>query len=280
MNWNIRAGGFASYDPDALRPCREAAIQSVIEEQHQQHRVATTVLVDAYRWDEVYGDGKAIAKHLGYRDGRFTRLEDKRLIRNNGAGIGVACVTDEKIATSSVLDLVTRNALRIVFDTGTHGLQLAMVYADDLDEDVRHAQIGALHAQLEPDVPTVLTGDFNALRADLKGAKMQYRLGDIAVRALAHLAPPTYTGRSIRGMNRRSVVPCIESLGYRDADPFKRPTAPSRLPLLGVDYAFYNEGCSVDNFNVLNTERIRVSSDHLPVRFDVRVLDRAASRPI
>lgn len=271
MAWNVKSGGFNAYDPLAVRPERQEAIKQVIDQQRDQH-VTAVMLTDAYRWDEVYGGHQGIAAHLGYRTARFTRLNDRRLMQRNGAGIGIAFATDEKIAASSTLDLGSRNALGVVLDAGQHGLQVAGVYLDDLNEDVRLKQISALCTELEPDVPTVLTGDFNALRTTLHGAALRHRLGDIAVRTLARTLPRrSGLGKAVSGMNRRAAVPRIEDYGFHDADGAKRPTALGRLMLFGVDYAFHNSGAHVENFNVLNGPQVKSASDHRPIVFDVRL---------
>jgi endonuclease/exonuclease/phosphatase family metal-dependent hydrolase len=271
MTWNIKSGGFNRYDLWAMQPEREQIIKQIVDERHMQEGVSAVTLVDAYRWDEVYGGQQGIADHLGYKEARFTRLEDDRLIRNKGAGIGIAFATDEKIAASTILDLESRNALGVILDAGRHGLQIAGVYLDDLDEDVRLKQVNALCSQLEPDVPTVLTGDFNALRATLHGAALRHRLGDMAVRMLARTLPrSSELGKAVSGMNRREVVPQIERLGFSEAHAGKQPTALGRLMIFGVDYAFHNERVTIENFNVLSGAQARCASDHRPILFDVQ----------
>jgi endonuclease/exonuclease/phosphatase family metal-dependent hydrolase len=270
MSWNVKSGGFDAYDPCSVQPERERAIWNIIHGHHKNYDVAAASLIDAYRWDELYGGEQGIANYLGYTDARFTRLDDPRLMRNKGAGIGIAFATDEKIAASKVLDLVTRKGLGVVLDIGKHGLQIASVYLDDLDPDIRLKQVDALQAELEPGVPTVLTGDFNDLRATLRGAALRHRLGDVAVRIAARVLPRrSEFGQAVGGMNRRQVIPRVEEYGYRDADPAKRPTALGPLRIFGVDYAFHTSGVQIDNLTVLNNAQTRRASDHLPIVFDV-----------
>jgi len=266
MSWNIQSGGFNSYDPTLDKPERETLISSFIHEAHTNSDVENVTLPDAYRWDELYGGNEGIATHLGYASARFIRLEDERLERNNGAGIGIAFATDRRIEQSEPLDLDTRQGLRVVLALGYYGLQVASVYLDDLSEETRVNQVRALHANLIPDMPTILTGDFNALRQDMDGASFADRAKDIAIRSLARvLASRGDVGVSITNMNKRQVVPLLNSLGYQDADNKKRPTAPSMLPAFGVDYVFHNDRVELSNFDVLRTK----SSDHSAIVVDI-----------
>ncbi len=272
LNWNIKCGGFTSYDSNLVIPSREQGIKSLISNQHQFNNVEAVTLTDTYRWDELYGDENAIASHLGFQNARYTRLEDPRLEETEGAAISITFATDKKIEKTTKLDLGNRVDLGIILDIGKHGLQIANVYLDDLSEDKRISQIRALETAIEKDIPTLLIGDFNALRYDMKNSSLEIKLRDLAVPSLSHIIPAK-SGLSITAseMNRRLAIPLLESLGYTDSDKDKkRPTAPSRLPLYGVDYVFHNDNVSIDEFEVLP---IYKQSDHRPLVFKALISD-------
>jgi len=269
MSWNVNRGGFSSYDPNSEVPAREGNIKTVIRDAHNNRGVGAAALIDAYRWDEIYGGDAGIASHLEYRDARFMRLNDERLNRDNGAGIGIAFASDISIEQSRALDLETRQGLGIILAIGAYGLQIASVYLDDLSEEVRIRQMKALVADLEPDVPTVLVGDFNMLRAELTGASLVDRTKDFAVRSLARIIPQKELRVPVMEMNKRKAVPLVESLGFRDADcKKKRPTAPSVLPVFGVDYAFCNNSVQVRSVDIIRTKK---ASDHSAIVVDLKV---------
>lgn len=270
--WNIKSGGFSSYNPSLPAPEREHAIQAVVNHLHDNNRVDTLSLTDAHRWDQIYGGNQGIAAHLGYKEAHFTPLEDDRLSRDFGAGIGIVLATDQRIEQAKELDLSTRQGLGVILDIGSYGLQVANVYMDDLSEETRLTQLRALQSELEPDMPTILIGDFNALRPTMRGASIRIRTKDMAVRSLAHtLSAHKPLGMTVRGMNQRQAVPLIESFGFKDADSAqKRPTAPARLPIFGVDYIFHNEKVAVDE---VTTVPIKYESDHLPLIARARVIN-------
>jgi endonuclease/exonuclease/phosphatase family metal-dependent hydrolase len=269
MVWNIKSGGFSTYDSSLEVPERGEQIQAFIEAQHAKG-TETVGLTDAHRWDETYGGDEGIADHLGFRAARFVRLNDQRLNRTGMSGVGVAMATDHPIAESWELDLGTRQGLGAVLDIGADGLQVGTVYLDDLDEDIRSRQVSALFSGLKPDLPTVIWGDFNTLRPSLAYASLNVRARDVAVRALAMVLPPkSELGQAVRGMNERRVFPLFKQHGFHDADVSrKRPTAPARLPLFGVDYAMHNDLVIIEEVNVLPVGSV---SDHRALSIRVNV---------
>ncbi len=188
-------------------------------------------------------------------------LDDARLQRRYGSNPGIAFATDKHIEHSWAMDLGTRQALGVVLDVGRYGLQIANVYLDDLKEDTRTAQVHALLNELMPDVPTILVGDFNGLRTDMRSASLRNKVGNMTVGVLAKILPQgAELGDSIKEMDSRRIVPAILAAGYRDADEDKkRPTAPSVLPVLGIDYVFHNDQVAVKDLQVLGHNP---ASDH------------------
>ena len=273
MEWNVKAGGFDSNDPERNSPERQQDILGVVTLEHTVGAMRAAVFSDASRWDTVYGGNLGIASHFGFQAARFTRLEDDRLTGANGEGSGIAMLTDETIAHSDALDLGNRQGMGTVLDVGRHGLQIAGVYLDDLDEDLRKQQVKAMIAGLEADVPTVLTGDFNSLRSNLNGASVITKFGDMAVRVAARAVPRRLAlGQSIAGMNRREVIDDIVAAGFSDADRLCRPTAPVYLPGFGIDYAFSkatpSSGLEITDFSVHSA---RKASDHRYITFRVNL---------
>lgn len=270
LGWNIKAGGFDSYEPALAAPSREDDVCAVISDFHVRSSASAVSLSDAYRWDVIYGGDEGIARHMGYPYARFMPLDDERLRARGEDGIGVVFATDQQVHSSEPLDLGTRQGLRTTLDIGKYGLQVASVYLDDRSEETRLRQARALAAGLEKDMPTILIGDFNALRPSVGLVSPGVRARDMAVRALAFSLPRrVYLSATIQGMNKREVIPVIESFGYMDADAhYKRPTAPAILPVFGIDYAFHNNKVTIDNFKVLPT---RTQSDHRAIAFDATI---------
>lgn len=293
MTWNINAGGFDDYTADQSIPGREAAITDFISNKHR-HGVSAVCLSDAYRWGDQYRDqntpGDGIARHLGYKYARFVDFQDERLTADAGAGIGVAFATDHKIEQTRELDLITRQGMGVIIDIGRSGLQIANVYLDDLSEDLRIKQLSSLVNELEPDMPTIITGDLNALRDGMSQSKASIRSRDMAVRAVAALFPKrggylsgldipkiqpridrlAEIGTVTKDMNRRLAIPHLRSLEFADADAAEmRPTAPAKLPVYSLDYVFYNAGVQVTDVNV---EKLPTAeSDHRPLTYSVSV---------
>ncbi|HEV2402617.1 MAG TPA: endonuclease/exonuclease/phosphatase family protein [Candidatus Saccharimonadales bacterium] len=274
LNWNIQSGGFDDYDPEILHPTRGEAITKRIAEFREVSGISAVTLTDAYRWDDYYNGDSGIATHLGFREAHYVRLNDERLNRDNGAGIGIAFATDERVHTSKALDLETRQGLGVILDVGRYGLQIANVYLDYLDEGIRIRQVRALDAALESDIPTLAIGDFNGLRPNMRGASMWVRAKDLALRALinptvqavARACPNQRELATIfREMNRREIIRLMELLGYQDGDSTrKQPTLPARFPMLGIDYVFRRGRVSVSDVIV---RPIDGESDHRPMTF-------------
>lgn len=263
--WNVRQGGFSDYQPSMEAPERGPAIQDTIAYYKQANNVGAVCLSDAYLWDEQYGGDAGIAQHLGYREARYQPLNDARLLEKHGKGIGVVCATDAPIEATRPLDLGTREGLSVILGVGTYGLQLATVYLDDLNEATREKQVKALLHELESDMPTIIAGDFNMLRADLTAASCRTKFGNFAVRVAATVLPnSSYYGEAIGEMNKRKAMPLLAEAGFADADAeHMRPTAPAKFfPAFGVDYMFSKGDVVLNDFQVVSP---RGGSDHLPI---------------
>lgn len=268
MSWNINAGGYAGYDETLPSPERGQAILDVISDARAEHDVDSLILPDAFRWGEIKGGDKGIARHLGFNAAHFVLLDDERLNRDAGKHIGIAMATDKPVHRWRDIDLETRQAASVTLDVGSHGLQLVGVYLDDLSEATRVQQVRALRSNIEKDVPTIVMGDFNMLRPDVYRARQSdriidqmLRIGSPLLRAMMGQHP---IAKTLIEFNKRQAYDEMADDGttiMMDADYEKiRPTE-TRLGHLSVDYAFlYRVG--LDDFVVLDSQG---ASDHKPI---------------
>lgn len=294
IGWNVKQGGYDRHhifdtDTTDLTPEREATIQAFIDEQHEGG-VDAIALTDTYGWHERYGDDTGIAQHLGFNAARFTPLHDERIDRILGPGAGITFATDHTIEHSSAVDIGNRQAQKTILDLGGHTLQIATIYPDDMDENLRLQQFRALLDSLEAE-PTVIVGDFTTLRPDMKDASANTKAHDLGVRALAFsfgfipdknkvrplleaigkgrfAAKVDYYRRSIRSLNERRVIPELKERGWQDADSEKRPTMRKGGLAVGVDYILTSPEITTHDFQVIPTNSV---SDHNATRVRVDI---------
>lgn len=55
LSWNLQCGGFQSYAFDHEVPVRGKAIVDTINSVRSKQGIDVAILVDAYRWEEIYG---------------------------------------------------------------------------------------------------------------------------------------------------------------------------------------------------------------------------------
>lgn len=262
--WNIQSGGYAKYEITDAPPAREIPIQNHIEQIRHEDGIDGISLIDTFGWRQRYGHDAFIARHLGFQAARFVSLNDERLNRMYGESPGIVFATDVPVHEFRELDLETRQGLGAMLNLGRYGLQVASVYLDDMNEDVRIRQARALTDSLEPGIPTILQGDFNALRADMSGASLNARLRNLGIEVLSRVLPDNPLGLSVKGMNERRVIPYLEKQGFEDGDQLKRPTAPAKFPAFGIDYVMANDLVGIDTVAVRQDD---VASDHLSVSY-------------
>lgn len=296
LSWNVNQGGYdrrhvfddPHADPGAHIPEREAEIQDFLHHQRGDG-VDTMALTDTYGWRARYGSDEAIAGHLGLARAAFIDLADDRITSIYGPGAGLTFATNHE-AEIQPLDLDNRQGVQAILNLDGDAIQVAHIYADDLSSEVRHRQVRAGLANLEPDLPTILTGDFNELRPSLENALPGIRLRNMGFRAVVfaitllprqetldtiltkigqshHSATIQYYRQALTELNKRTLVPELERRGYQDADPKKRPTF-KKLGHLGLDYSFYNAKIQPNEFTVLATGQ---ASDHDATRFRAQV---------
>ena len=184
---------------------------------------------------------------------------DERIGSLVGSGAAIVFATDHIIERTDFLNLGNRQALKATLDCKTYTLDIVCVYLDDLSEYTRVKQVKTLLAKLERDKPTIITGDLNTLRPNMHNANISIKVKDSLVRALTHVAPRHAE------FNKRQALPLIEAAGFIDGDEqHKRPTAPAKFPVVGVDYMFHSKSIHVESFYI---PPIRSISDHRPIIF-------------
>ncbi len=282
LGWNVNQGGYDRrhiFDdgPVSAAPEREPETSRVITQQRNTG-VDSVALIDTYGWRQRYGADQAIADHIGFRMAGFVDLGDDRIDRVLGPGAGLVFATNHTVDQLGPLDLGNRQGIKTILSLGSRALQIATLYLDDTSEAVRLAQMRAALSGLEKGEPTLIIGDLNTLRPNLKGASIGMRAQDVGFRAIATcfgLVPKRagaspkfkYYRQAISELNNRRVVPYLERHGFLDADCQKRPTFRA-LGGLGVDYAFHNSQVVADQFTVVPTTG---ASDHDAIRMKVSV---------
>lgn len=267
-------------EEDKPVPEREALLQEFIRAQHESG-VKNASLLDAYGFGERFDSNTAIARHLGFAAAHFVPLEDERLIKAEGRGGGLVFATDHHIENSHPLDLETRQGISTVINLGGKAMQIVTAYFDDANASVRLRQTRALFANITPDIPTVVIGDFNTLHSDMSGASLDTRLHDYGIRVGAfacHLIPPkkylkalpeslanklAYYKHAIPDLNQRNVIPEFLRQGLYDANPTAQPTIRHLGLRACVDHAFLSPQLILEDFHTVPTGR---ASDHDGIR--------------
>lgn len=296
LSWNVNQGGYDKrhvFDDariNAPAPEREHQIQNFINSQHEDG-VDTVGLIDTYGWRQRYGSDEKIARHLGFSTAAFIELADDRVDRVLGPGAGLTFATDHPVDEISPLDAFNRQGIRAIVAPGGRPFQVATLYLDDIDEELRRIQLRAVLSYLE-DEPTVIMGDLNTLRPNLDGASFSAKTHDLGFRAVVFAlnilpkqetidtimakidrqkaaAKVGYYRRALSNLNQRRLIPELEHRDYHDADPEKHPTFRKLGGLaLGVDYVFHSQETKAEGFQVIDASR---ASDHDAVRARFRM---------
>lgn len=262
MTWNPKAGGFNSYQSTAVMPERDGKVMAFLHGAKQQHNLDTVIIPDAFRWQDIYEGEVGIARKLGYKTAYYVLMDDEKLSHDEGRHIGVAFATDKPVHATETIDLGTRQGLNAILDIGPGGVQISSVYLDHDDESRRLQQAKALVTHLRKnDIPTIIGGDLNGLQAVLSNASFGTRAKDELLRRVITRAPERLTPRVATALNQRQAVPYLLANGYVNADPFSRPTCPSRLPMVEVDYLMHTADITASNTQVLRPG----TSDHRAV---------------
>jgi len=258
LSWNILSGGFKDYVSPEKRPERIDGLAGVIKELKPD----VVSLVDTYGWTEVFLP-EELKSIFDYPYIRTVKLNDQRLIiKGHDNGITVfSQVSGTEIQT---IWLTTRNAIR----TKVGGIDIFSVYLDDVSEDTRIKQIENVLKSVNPNTPTIITGDLNTIDlGDLaEASKNMEELGR------KFPGPMKSMESSLNGMKQGEVTKILSNAGFVDLGKGKGNTVPAKLfplpvnkPVLRLDYAFGNNLIKLDEFKVLTNEKYGNLSDHYPI---------------
>lgn len=258
LSWNILSGGFKDYGSSEKTPERIDGLASVIKELSPN----IVSLIDTHKWTEVFS-AEDLKRIFGYPNVYMVKLEDKRLI-DKGHDNGVAVLSQFPDAKMESVWLATRNAIR----TKVSGMDIFSVYLDDVSEDTRIRQIEGVLKLVDPNTPTIITGDLNTFdKNDLEETNKQLEI-------LGHKFPGPMKSmeNSLNEMRRGEVTQILRSDGFRDLGADLGNTVPANLfplpvgrPLIRLDYAFGNDRVRLEEFKVLTDEKYGNLSDHYPI---------------
>ncbi len=259
------SGGFKEYGSTAKSPERLEGMTKVIREIDADF----VSLVDTHRWTEVFREDD-LRRLFGYKNVYMVNLEDERL-KVKGHDNGVTVMTRLPVEKFETIRIFNRNAIR----TSVEGVDIFTTYLDDLSEDTRLKQVGALFEKVEAKRPVIITGDLNSFdQDDLMGAKTGLKILYSFNANARSMEPVT------NEMARAEVTKLIKENGFRDMGKGKGNTIPSKLfpiklngPMLRVDYGFCTPNIKVESFEVLRGEEFDKLSDHFPIMMSVKIGD-------
>jgi len=258
LSWNILSGGFKDYGSSEKTPERIDGLASVIKELKPD----IVSFVDTHRWTEVF-TVEDLKRIFGYPNVHMVKLEDQRLIEK-GHDNGVAVLSQFHDVQMETIWLATRNAIK----TRVEGMDIFSVYLDDISEDTRIKQIKAVLALVDPNIPTIITGDLNTFdKHDLNETKSN--LDELSRR---YPGPMKSMETSLNEMKRGEVTQLLKINGFRDLGKDAGTTVPAKLfplpvekPVIRLDYAFGNSRVKLEDFKVLTDPKFGNLSDHYPI---------------
>lgn len=264
-SFNIRSGGFETYEDGVALPPRLPAIRDAV----RSVEADIIGLVDTFRWAELFRPEEA-AQMFGYRQAYLIDMDDSRV----DSRIGLVFLSNLPLAFETIR-LWNRDCIKARAPESSPPLVLYLVYLDDLDEDVRLRQVRSLltDAQKHPGEAVVVMGDLNSLRQEdipLPLRLLKRVLGLVPRRAL-----PTI-GRGIYHLLRGEVASLLRAEGFEDADQAPRHAPTVGLPIgklpwirvkLPVDQIWSRPGI-VSGFRIWPEQG---GSDHFPVTGELSV---------
>ena len=206
LSWNILSGGFYDYGSLGAIPPRIYGFADVIKELKPD----IVSLVDTHRWTEVFTVGE-IKQIFEYASAYMVKLEDQRLIVK-GHDNGITVLTKNPDAKMSAIWLSTRNAIK----THVAGIDIFSVYFDDVSEDTRIKQTKVLLQLVNPDVPTIITGDLNTFEKQ----NLNKTVNNLS--KLTHRYPEQMKNMeiSLNEMKRGEVIQLLNSCRFVDLDKY------------------------------------------------------------
>jgi len=258
LSWNILSGGFKDYGSPEKRPERIDGLASVIKDLNPD----IVSLVDTHRWTEVFTPDE-LKQIFGYPYVHTVKLEDQRLV-TKGHDNGITVFSQIAETEIQTIWLATRNAIR----TKVGGIDIFSVYLDDVSEDTRIKQIEAVLKLVNPNTPTIITGDLNTFDND------DLAETDKQLETLGRKFPGPMKSMkgSLNEMKRGEVTKILTNAGFVDLGKGKGDTVPAKLfplpvndPVLRLDYAFGNNLIKLEEFKVITDEKYGNLSDHYPI---------------
>jgi endonuclease/exonuclease/phosphatase family metal-dependent hydrolase len=258
LSWNILSGGFKDYGGSEKRPGRIDGLASVIKDLNSD----IVSLVDTHRWTEVFTPDE-LKQIFGYPYVHTIKLDDQRLI-TKGHDNGVTVFSQVAGTETQTIWLATRNAIR----TKISGIDIFSVYLDDVSEDTRIKQIEAVLKLVNPNTPTIITGDLNTIdKDDLAETNKQ-----LETLGRKFPGPMKSMEGSLNEMKRGEIAKILKDQGFIDLGKDEGNTVPAKLfplpvekPILRLDYAFGNNQVKLEEFKVLTDEKYGNLSDHYPI---------------
>ncbi len=234
--FNVWMGGFSSYHGQEPHPPRLPKLVTAV----QLLDADIMGLIDTHRWTQTFSR-QQLRDLFGYRhsftiDMNCTRVDPR---------IGLTVITRDPTIECEPIRLFNRNAIKIWLRLNGQDRRIYLVYLDDLHESIRRRQVEVLlqDAQSQVATPTIIMGDYNALRPE-DITSWQALIG----RCL-RLPPARRRWRELAvtagELTRTEVIPLLRAEGFRDArDGQAGPTFMGRSypltrhPNLAVDHIF------------------------------------------
>lgn len=258
LSWNILSGGFKEYGSTEIKPSRIDALAKVITE----IKPDVISLIDTYRWAEIFTT-QELQQLFGYPYVLSVKLDDERLLAK-GHDNGITVFSRVPETRMYTIRLSTRNAVR----TSARGIDIFSIYLDDLSEDTRMRQIQDVLRLVNPNTPTIITGDFNTIDlADLtETSKKIEELGRKfpgPVKSMVGLFTEMKRGEVTKMLGEHGFVDLGKGAG--NTVPAKLFPLPTDEPIVRLDYAFGSSQIKLEEFKVLTDDKYGNLSDHYPI---------------
>jgi endonuclease/exonuclease/phosphatase family metal-dependent hydrolase len=156
-----------------------------------------------------------------------------------------------------------------------HRVHVWGLHLNDRSEALRQAELTDLLQRVQPDGPTIIAGDFNALyRRDAHGLviTMARCINKLVKLHMFPVSDPVNALHPKKGLGRvgslsqrlsdmasGETMSRLSAAGFTDADLRHRPTHPAKKPIVQLDHIMISSHCNVQTFDLLPKN----SSDHL-----------------
>jgi endonuclease/exonuclease/phosphatase family metal-dependent hydrolase len=269
--YNVMSGGFEGYEQAVKDPKRFPLIVDAVA----TIKADVIGLVDTFRWVDIFSK-EQLQKTFAYKEVFHTNLEDST--GRHDKRLGITLMSKLPVKSFESKRLGTRNCIKATIDVGGKPATFYLVYLEDLNPEIRMAQIKSLVDVSEKE-RAVIMGDFNSFRLqDVPRFEARWE-GFLARRPEFKNREDylTYFIPAQDGMKRGDVYNLITNTGYKDVTPFDsfEPTMPTPLffeqgvPFLKVDYIFHTPDIVSSNAKVLVEGIFRQASDHYPLVADL-----------